>query len=76
MNDNNSKSSRSWGITAIAMLPVAYVLSIGPAGAFVTTHRVPLMHSYLQKFYEPVVWLHDNTPMKGPLEFCAPYWRW
>jgi len=55
------------------LLPVLYVLSIGPVAAtFKMMGKPP--PSYLMQFYHPVRWLHEHTPLKKPLEVYVKLW--
>ena len=56
------------------LLPVLYVLSIGPVVALVEATGVGREASKV--FYAPVIWLHHNTPLKEPLEAYGELWGW
>lgn len=76
MNQENEEQSGHGGLVWIALivlLPVLYVLSIGPvAASFKMMGNPP--PSYLMQFYVPVIWLHEHTPLKKPLEAYVKLW--
>ena len=53
--------------------PLLYVLSIGPVFKF--GGKPPLSLEFVEAFYAPVIWLHDHTPLKKPLEWYVDWWR-
>ena len=59
---------------ALLLLPVLYVLSIGPVVAAVK--RTGKGEDAAMSFYAPVIWLHNNTPLEKPLEWDAELWGW
>lgn len=74
MNDEKTRSTSSWGVGAVVILPLVYVLSIGPVAAFVEHYHVSYLRGSLEKFYAPVRWLYDHTPLKRPLESYVRLW--
>lgn len=64
------------GIAAplLALLPVLYVLSIGPVVAVV--EKTGVGEEAAHALYLPVVWLHDHTPLEKPLEKWGELWGW
>jgi hypothetical protein len=58
-----------------AALPFVYVLSIGPVGAITKSGSGTTLGN-VRTFYAPVIWLHDRTPLKRPLEIYAALWGW
>ena len=62
-------------IIALFLLPVLYVLSFGPADYAMKCSGGRGIKT-LMTVYAPVVWLHDHTPLHGPLEryaeLCTP----
>jgi len=75
----SAESKRTGSGAAVALvlallLPILYVLSIGPVGALVEKTGVGEEAAWV--FYAPVIWLHDNTPLKEPLEAYAELWGW
>jgi hypothetical protein len=72
MADESQNGGHWWGVVvALLLLPVLYVLSMGPVARFATT---PGSRHAAQAFYAPLVWLHDSTPLKGPLEWYVELW--
>ena len=65
------KAGLGW-ITAVTFL-VFYVLSIGPVGALTKNTPGPALYA-VHTIYYPVIWLHDHTPLKGPLEAYGKIW--
>ena len=55
-------------VGAVVLVLVCYVLSVGPAAGYCEHHRGRLCDG-LEVFYAPVVWLHEATPLEGPLEW-------
>ncbi|HXU77394.1 MAG TPA: hypothetical protein VN794_12550 [Methylomirabilota bacterium] len=56
-----------------ASLPLLYLLSIGPVAAL-AKHKPTSTHNMIQIVYFPVIWLHDHTPLKKPLEAYVELW--
>ena len=67
--EQKSGQGRLTWVTIVVIVPVLYVLSIGPVGS-VTKTPTP----FLAQLYYPVKWLHDHTPLKKPLEAYARFW--
>ena len=73
--DRHKAAGRSWpwlGALLIA-LPLFYVLSIGPV-AEITIRMDRSNLEFVEKFYASVLWLHDRTPLKEPLEYYVIFW--
>ncbi len=69
--ERSEKSGSLWWLL-VAVVPLLYVLSCGPAiYVFEKTHANP---DLFEKIYGPLIWLHDRTPMKKPLEVYAQFW--
>ena len=72
MNDDPHRKPNHGGIVAaIVLLPVFYLLSFAPV--------IKLIHPYvrsstLRQIYFPVIWLHDHTLLKKPLEQYVKLW--
>jgi hypothetical protein len=76
MSQEGEEGSGRGGLTwvwVLVFVPVLYVLSIGPVIAI--TQNKPA-YSFVRNFYAPVIWLHNNTVLKGPLEMYAKLWGW
>lgn len=71
---SDRRGSSSWAYWIIA-LPLIYILSIGPVGALTKKSSPPTMQKVRMVYY-PVIWLHDHTPLKKPLEIYANAWGW
>jgi len=67
------KTSSSGVLWIIFVVPIAYVLSVGPAAAIV--QKSP--HSYasiiMEKVYAPIIWLHDHTSSRDRLRFMSSF---
>lgn len=75
MDENQDQQGNRIAIgVAIVFLPVLYVLSIGPVVWLVEKLNWP--EEYFKNFYQPVVWLHDNTALKAPLEWYGNLFGW
>jgi hypothetical protein len=63
--------------TAAVVLPLLYVLSIGPVALVLNkTHDFGglISEKPLEAFYAPVVWLAMNTPLRRPLDAYMRFW--
>ncbi len=61
-------------IVAVPCWAIFYVVSVGPAAALLPT----LPHEseeILKKIYGPVIWLHEETPLRSPLEKYVEWWE-
>jgi len=65
--DGGAGGWMSNALLAVVFLVVLYVLSIGPV-AGVATRRDWDVDRWMA-FYRPVIWLHDHTVLKEPLEW-------
>jgi hypothetical protein len=75
-DDLESKSGLgplTW-VSLLVLVPCLYVLSIGPVVAVAGKNRGNA--ATIRVVYAPVFWLHNNTPMKKPLEMYAKLWGW
>ena len=77
----DSQTGRWRSATAIALvmallLPIFYVLSIGPA-VYVLKATGPNreLEKAAEVFYFPVIWLHGIPPLRGPLEAYVEFWE-
>lgn len=77
----DSRTGRWRAASAIALvmallLPIFYVFSIGPA-AYVLKATGPNqeIEEAAQLFYFPVEFLHQTTPLRGPLEAYVEFWE-
>ncbi len=58
-----------WVIVAVVFL---YVLSVGPAA--MVAEKNGSSATAIRQFYAPVIWLHNHTVMKRPLEVYLDLW--
>ena len=69
-----SRSSSGWLVTFVVVAPLLYVLSIGPVAALLSRTNSGVSVGTLRKIYAPVIWLHDHTLLKQPLEAYVELW--
>ena len=69
MNEDGSRPLSGYVLLFAAVLPLLYILSIGPAAAFFS-------HSETVKdIYLPLIWLYENVPaVDRPLEWYVGLW--
>ena len=77
MSTESEKGSHAmaWVVT-LMLVPVLYVLSIGPVGYLADRLKTP--RSIVERillFYAPVKWLRDHTYLEGPLEEYLNWWQ-
>lgn len=58
----------------LVLVPLFYVLSIGPVAAVVSRRKSPQGMQLLENIYAPVIWLHDHTMLEKPLEAYVEMW--
>jgi predicted PurR-regulated permease PerM len=61
-------------IVAVPCWAIFYLVSVGPAAAL----RATLPYDgqeILEKMYGPVIWLHDETPLRSPLAEYVEWWE-
>jgi len=71
---SDAKGSSGWLILFVIVVPLLYVLSIGPVAAVVSRTNDTRIINSLEKVYAPVIWLHDHTILKKPLEAYVELW--
>jgi hypothetical protein len=69
-----SKGSSGWFPVSAMLLPLLYVLSIGPVVAIAERTKSTESLKLLKAVYAPVIWLHDHTILKKPLEAYVELW--
>ncbi len=69
--DRDRDGTPAWA-TLLAALPVLYVLSLGPV--ILLAKKSGLPQASLRAFYAPLIWLHDHTLLKQPLEWYVGLW--
>ena len=77
--DSQTRRWRSGPAIALVialLLPMLYVLSIGPA-VYVLKATGPNreLEEAVEVFYFPVEFLHQTTPLRGPLEAYVEFWE-
>ena len=70
----DTKGSAGWFVIFVVVIPLLYVLSIGPVAALVSRTNTGRGASVLTKVYAPVIWLHEHTILKKPLEAYVELW--
>lgn len=74
MTNRGARPRDAWVIFPISCLisVVLYVLSIAPVAAAAEVLDVP--RAPVRRVYTPVIWLHDHTPLRRPLEWYMELW--
>jgi hypothetical protein len=57
---------------AAALLALLYVLSSAPVALLAKNHPASLVA--VARFYYPITWLHNHTPLRKPLEAYGKIW--
>jgi hypothetical protein len=57
----------------VAIAPLLYLLSLGPVVAL-TKNKPPSTQNIVRAVYFPLIWLHNHTPLKKPIEAYARLW--
>lgn len=70
----DARGSSGWLILFVSVVPLLYVLSIGPVAAVVSRTKNNQSMRLLERIYAPVIWLHDHTFLKEPLEAYVALW--
>ena len=70
--ESEQKSVYSVFVWVFIIVPVLYVLSIGPVALMAKGNGSGV--STVKPIYAPVIWLHDHTPLKKPLEAYLGLW--
>ena len=64
-------------VALVIAVPALYVLSVGPVGMLVEKgHLGQTTAGVLEGLYAPLVWLHEHTPLRRPLDWYARLWGW
>ena len=63
--EHNQMSNRSGIVAMVIVLPIVYVLSLGPVVLIAKKHDYN--GDAIKRVYAPVVWLHDHTFLKKSL---------
>jgi hypothetical protein len=62
-----------WIALALVLAPVLYMLSAGPAVYLV--ERTGTGDDAARIVYAPLIWLAENTPLRGPLVWYIDLWE-
>jgi len=69
-DENSGRGAAIW-VALVVAVPFVYTLSVGPVGALTRTMSSSTTQK-VRQFYYPLIWLHENTALKTPLErYCA-----
>lgn len=78
MNCEFAEESASSGLFGVwlfvALMPICYILSIGPVGGIAKKRVGASWVDAARKFYYPVTWLHDHTFLEKPIEVYFRLW--
>jgi len=70
-----SGSSGPFGVWLfVVLIPICYMLSIGPVGAIAKKRPSASWVDTARKFYCPVTWLHDHSFLEKPIEVYFRLW--
>ena len=71
--ENKSISQKvSVVIATLFALVLVYILSVGPVALYCQkTHSNP---EAVRQFYLPLIWLHEHTVLRRPLEIYIELW--
>jgi hypothetical protein len=73
-DETHKRSGLRWAIILAALLPLVYVLSLGPA-SYVVTRRGKGMHG-VRTAYAPLFWVYQRfTLVRSPLEWYVDFWE-
>jgi hypothetical protein len=69
-----TKSNLTNILVAVVLVPIFYVLSVGPATMI--DRRVGRLPKWIGTFYAPLEWLYDHQPIiRKPLDGYCDLWR-
>lgn len=68
-----SFSTVAIALLLVLMVLVLYVLSLGPA--VMLTDNGYLDDDVARFVYSPLIWLHEHTPLRKPLDFYVELWE-
>lgn len=61
---------------AALVLPLIYVLSIGPLSYMEQKFGLPSgINTAAEIFYAPIIWVHENTPLDELLDAYVEWWE-
>lgn len=62
-------------VALLFVLPLVYALSVGPMAYLMDKFHAPMTwRPYVVAFYQPLIWLRDNTSLKAPLDAYVRWW--
>ena len=77
--DSDKRRSRSGPalvLVIVLLLPVLYVLSIGPAALVIqATGQNDELIAVVEVVYYPVMWLQEHTPLADPIGWYVELWE-
>lgn len=65
-------SAAAVALIGILMLPLLYVLSLGPAVMIID--HTGCGEDFAEVVYYPLIWLHENTPLRASLDWYVGLW--
>lgn len=72
---SNASRALAWVGMLVLGLPLLYVLSTGPIVLLEEkTHGSLVSADFVVTFYAPLIWLHQHTFFKEPLELYLSLW--
>ena len=70
----HKRTGAAIAVLIVALLPILYVLSVGPAVMLADMTESDELAVVLRVVYYPLEWLHENTPLKEPIEAYIDLW--
>jgi hypothetical protein len=64
-----------WVVFALVLAPLLYTLSVGLGPAAYLVGRAGKGEGTVQVIYAPLIWLHENTPLRKPLDWYVGPWE-
>ena len=72
MSEERKRKGGTGILIAVVLIPLLYVLSIGPAVMLV--NKTKISSKPFEVFYAPVIWVAENTSLEKPLNRYAEWW--
>lgn len=75
-SDLERRTTWIWAVVigAALMMPILYVLSVGPA-IWLHGRTTGLGQDIIETVYYPLEWLHENTFLERPLQWYVEMWQ-
>jgi hypothetical protein len=70
----HKRTGAAIAVLIVVLLPILYVLSVGPAVMLADMTESGELVAVLEVVYCPLEWLHENTPLREPLEAYVDLW--